>query len=654
MLGVPTLTSPLNGATDVTTAPVLEWSAAPGATSYDVYFGLSNPPPRVINLFGTSYSPGTLSPGTVYYWLVVAKNSGGLSPSATWSFTTQLAPPALLGPANAAAGVSLTPILSWTATTGAASYDLRFGTSSPPALLTSTTGTNYTPATLAGGTVYYWQVVARSAASSSSSAIWSFTTQVGAPALVAPANGATGVSLAPMLSWNAATGATSYDVYFGTQASPPLVTNTSATSYSPGALSAGTLYFWRVVAKDSSSASGSAQWSFATPMASQPASALQFIPVAPCRIVDTRGDEGPFGGPSMAAGELRAIAIPQSGCGIPPTAQAYSLNVTVVPSARLSYLTLWPAGKAQPGVSTLNSFDGSVVANAAVVPAGAGGAVSVFVTDPTEVILDIDGYFDTAIGGTSYSFYPAAPCRIADTRDAAGMFGGPSMSASEKRDFDIPSSSCGLSAAAKAYSMNVTVVPNTATHFLGYLTTWPAGQPQPGVSTLNSWKGKVVANAAIVPAGTNGAISVFVTDPTDVILDANGYFAAPGGAGALSFYTLAPCRVADTRGGAGPFGGPIMADGTARSFAIPASGCAVPATAAAYSMNVTVVPTGTLSYLTTWPTGSAQPLVSTLNSFDGSVVANAAIVPAGTGGAISVFVTNETHVILDINGYFAP
>jgi hypothetical protein len=39
---------------------------------------------------------------------------------------------------------------------------------------------------------------------------------------------------------------------------------------------------------------------------------------------------------------------------------------------------------------------------------------------------------------------------------------------------------------------------------------------------------------------------------------------------------------------------------------------------------------------------------------DGSVVANAAIVPTGTNGAISVFVTNSTHAILDINGYFAP
>jgi hypothetical protein len=97
-----------------------------------------------------------------------------------------------------------------------------------------------------------------------------------------------------------------------------------------------------------------------------------------------------------------------------------------------------------------------------------------------------------------------------------------------------------------------------------------------------------------------------------------------------------------------------MDGGTTRAFAIPASGCAVPSTAVAYSLNVTVVPDGPLSYLTAWPTGSAQPFVSTLNSFDGSVVANAAIVPAGTSGAISIYVTGPTHVILDINGYFAP
>jgi len=353
----------------------------------------------------------------------------------------------------------------------------------------------------------------------------------------------------------------------------------------------------------------------------------------------------------MAAVSTRSFAIPQAHCGVPSTAQAFSLNVTVVPEGSLSYLTLWPAGQSQPFVSTLNSFGGIVVANGAIVPAGSGGSVSVYVTNPTDVILDINGYFATSSGTTSYAFYPATPCRVADTRGATGEFGGPSMYAGEIRDFPIASGGCGLPATARGYSLNVTVVPEG---YLGYLTTWPTGQPQPLVSTLNSWTGKVVANAALVPAGTNESISVYVPNPTNVILDGNGYFAAPGSAGALKFYPVTPCRVADTRASEGPFGAPEMAASTIRSFPIPAGGCNIPGTAAAYSLNVTVVPSGPLAYLTTWPTGSVKPLVSTLNSFDGAVVANSAIVPAGADGAISVFVTDPTQVILDINGYFAP
>ncbi len=378
---------------------------------------------------------------------------------------------------------------------------------------------------------------------------------------------------------------------------------------------------------------------------------LQFVPVTPCRVADTRFGTGSFGGPTPAGGTARSFPIPQGGCNIPSTALAYSLNVTAVPQGVLSYLTLWPTGQSQPGVSTLNSFQGQVVANAAIVPAGSNGEVSAFVTDRSDVIIDINGYFATPSSG-SFAFYPLAPCRIADTRFGAGPFAGPVMGKDESRDFPIPSSACGVPSGQSAYSLNVTVVPQAPS--LGFLTLFQAGNSRPGVSTLNSWAGKVVANAAIVPAGSGGAVSVFVTDPTHVILDVNGYFGTPGSSGALSFYPVAPCRVADTRNPAGPFGGPTLEAGTARSFTIPSSACGIPSSAAAYSMNVTVVPGGILPYLTAWPTGSAQPGVSTLNSWDGTVVANAAIVPAGTDGAISVFAAGRTDVILDINGYFAP
>jgi len=67
---------------------------------------------------------------------------------------------------------------------------------------------------------------------------------------------------------------------------------------------------------------------------------------------------------------------------------------------------------------------------------------------------------------------------------------------------------------------------------------------------------------------------------------------------------------------------------------------------------MTVVPPGPLTYLSTWPMGQNQPVVSTLNSFQGKIVANAAIVPAGQGGGISVFVTQTTDLIIDVNAYF--
>jgi hypothetical protein len=470
------------------------------------------------------------------------------------------------------------------------------------------------------------------------------------PVLTSPANGTTGALVAPTLVWDFSAGAASYDVYFGTSSTPSLVTNTTGTSYTPGALTSGVTYYWQIVARNIYGSSGSGQpWSFTTGV---PPTGSRFVAVSPCRIADTRNPPGPFGRPALVAGSTRSFPIPQSGCGIPATALAYSLNLTVVPAGPLNYVTLWPSGQPQPLVSTLNSFSGNVVANAAVVPAGSGGAVSVFASDQTDVILDIDGYFTSAGSPPSYSFYAAAPCRVADTRNPTGQFGGPSLFAGQARDFPVPSGPCGIPATASAYSLNVTAVPDTA--FLGYLTTWPTGSSRPLVSTLNSWTGRVVANAALVPAGSNGSISVFVTDPADVFLDIDGYFGQPGAAGALSFYPVPPCRVADTRNDWAPLGGPEMDGGTTRAFAIPASGCAVPSTAVAYSLNVTVVPDGPLSYLTAWPTGSAQPFVSTLNSFDGSVVANAAIVPAGTSGAISIYVTGPTHVILDINGYFAP
>jgi hypothetical protein len=311
-----------------------------------------------------------------------------------------------------------------------------------------------------------------------------------------------------------------------------------------------------------------------------------------------------------------------------------------VPNGVLDYLTLWPTGLAQRVVSTLNSLDGRVKANAAIVPAGTSGGVSVSVSNATNVILDINGYFVAAGTASALAFYPVTPCRIADTRQAAGPLGGPSLSAASSRSFPVLSSSCNLPSTAQAYSLNVPALPHTT---LDYLTSWPTGEAQPNLSTLNATTGTIVANAAIVPAGTSGAVSIFVSDAADVLLDVNGYFAPPA-TGGLSLYTVTPCRALDTR--------PIPFSGTT-VVSVQGSTCAPPTTAQAYVLNATVVPVGDLNYLALWPDVASQPNVSTLNALDGSITSNMAVVPTNNG-AIDAYAQGTTNLLLDLSSYFAP
>src|SRR4030095_348579 len=80
---------------------------------------------------------------------------------------------------------------------------------------------------------------------------------------------------------------------------------------------------------------------------SAPPSTTQFVPVTPCRVMDTRDPPGPLGGPLLFGGVPRTIPVPSSSCGIPANATAYSLDVTVVPSSGpLSVLTVWSACQA--------------------------------------------------------------------------------------------------------------------------------------------------------------------------------------------------------------------------------------------------------------------------------------------------------------------
>ncbi len=130
--------------------------------------------------------------------------------------------------------------------------------------------------------------------------------------------------------------------------------------------------------------------------------------------------------------------------------------------------------------------------------------------------------------------------------------------------------------------------------------------------------------------------------------------ATPG----LKFFTLTPCRVADTRNPNGPQGGPALHNGTQRVFPIGGL-CGVPASAQAVSFNVTVTgPTG-VGVLRFGP-GSCNnlPLTSTINFSAGQTRANNAVLSLATDGTGGLAVlptvggTGNVQLIIDVNGYF--
>jgi len=369
--------------------------------------------------------------------------------------------------------------------------------------------------------------------------------------------------------------------------------------------------------------------------------AIQFVALTPCRVVDTRLSNG--GGGPIQGGTSQNFNLPQlsqmKSCGDLSSAIAYSVNVTAVPSGPLGYLTIWPSGENQPYVSTMNAPDGRIKANAAIVPAGYQGSVSVFASNTSDVILDINGYF-TAPGSGTLQFFKLTPCRIVDTR--MNQQGG-TLQAGHERDYNI-AGTCGVPSSAKAYSFNITVLPTQGN--LDYLTVWPKGATQPFVSTLNDYTGTIVANAAIIPAGSDNATAFFPNNHnTDLLVDIDGYFAPPA-SGGLSLYTQVPCRVIDTRNSGNGFVHTITVD-------VVGSPCALPSNAGGYVFNATVVPPHPLLYLTLWPHGVPQPTVSTLNAQDGAITSNMAIVPTNDG-EINAYADSMTQMILDISGYFAP
>ncbi|PIP77712.1 MAG: hypothetical protein COW85_07570 [Ignavibacteria bacterium CG22_combo_CG10-13_8_21_14_all_37_15] len=282
---VPILDLPSNGAIDQPLTPTLSWNASAGATSYSLQVSINNSfssyviNENVGNITGKQIDG--LNALTMYYWRVSANNNYGNSIySSAWSFTTTgFAPlvPILNLPSNGATDQSITPTLSWNSSNTAVSYTLQVATDNAFSnfVFNGDVG-NVTNKQIIGLnylTTYFWRVSATNAygtSAYSSSRYFSTTgTALQPPTLLSPIDGTINQSLAPTLSWNASSRATSYTLQVSTNSSfTSYVYNQSGlTSISQRVmdLTLSTIYYWRVSATNNYGTSApSTIWSFTT------------------------------------------------------------------------------------------------------------------------------------------------------------------------------------------------------------------------------------------------------------------------------------------------------------------------------------------------------------------------------------------------------
>jgi len=267
--------SPFNGTTVVGVSHTLIWNGGDDvdsgdAVTYDIYFGADALPSMPIaQQTGKSLVVTSLTPGSTYYWKVVATDShGGMTNGPIWSFTIDRSPstPLCASPFDGATVTGTTQTLSWTGgddpdADDTVTYDVYFSDSasfSEPASQQS--GKSLELTGLSSGTTYYWKVVATdNHGVSSSSPIWNFgIDSLPNPLLyVSPPNGATVVEVSQTLVWKGGDDddsgdAVTYDVYLGAGVLPSTpVAQQSDKTLSVTDLSSGDTYYWMVTATDS-------------------------------------------------------------------------------------------------------------------------------------------------------------------------------------------------------------------------------------------------------------------------------------------------------------------------------------------------------------------------------------------------------------------
>jgi hypothetical protein len=385
-----------------------------------------------------------------------------------------------------------------------------------------------------------------------------------------------------------------------------------------------------------------------------PTIGARFTGIAPQRLLDTRSNGGKLNGPGT-----RHLRVTGAGTGVPTGAKAVVLNVTSTEaSSAAGYVSVGPRGGLDTNTSSLNLQPGATVPNLVTVKTDANGDISLYTNlGSVHLIVDVFGYYATDAGE---AFFGLQPNRILDTRGPNVPDTWPSGQAlvggsASFGQMDLPVAGVGdVPAEARAVVLNVTSTEATTAN--GYVTVAPTGNLNTGTSNLNLQPGFNVPNLVIVKVGTGGKVTLYTNvGSVDLIVDVVGYYGPSGGD---LFFPLNPGRILDTRSSVTNTLTPKLSplgSGANATADLPVAGAGdVPPNARAAILNVTSTQaTSNGGFTTVWPSGSGQPLTSSLNYRVGVNVPNAVQVKLGEAGKVGVFNGAGTvQLIADVNGYF--
>lgn len=374
------------------------------------------------------------------------------------------------------------------------------------------------------------------------------------------------------------------------------------------------------------------------------------VGLAASRLLETRPGQltvdGQFQGIGRIAGRGTVQLTVGGRGGIPANAAAVLLNITAVRPASAGYVTVYPCGMPLPTASNVNYQAGQVVANAALVGVGIGGAVCVYTSATSDIIVDVSGF--VPVNGSPV---PVVPARLFESRSGSstsdGQYQGVGRVAGGTTVAFTVAGRALVPSDAEAVMINLTSIrPDSA----GFLTVFPCGEPRPTASNVNYQPGQITPNAALARIGVDGKICVYTQATTDLIVDVTAYVPAGGWPA-----TITPARLLETRSGQPTTDGAFQGIGRVlggSTIELDVSGRGgVEWNATSAMINVTAIRPEAGGYIVVYACNASRPTTSNLNFQPGQVVANAALTPLSPDGKICIYTTSTTDIVIDVSSY---